>query len=513
MKQLISIILLSALPFLAIAQCTSGDCSNGFGTYRFPSGEVYIGQFSEGLQQGQGTFIWPNGDKYEGSFLKGYQTGYATFTWADGQSQTGIYEKGIYLRTATPEEADNGVANTSTAPKATTAPAPKATTPKATTPKTTATTTTTNPVAANTGEGPTITIISPTVTRGFVLSTAMETLNVKGTANDKQGVRQVRVNGMISWLSSANKTQTGFEISITLVAGQNNITIDAEDLNGNKTHEEFSIDRTVPISKDAVAGGKGKDKTKTKATTTSAPTPASVESTKGSLFKTALVIGNSQYEGAMLRNAKNDADSLANELRHQGWEVMHYTNLNQEEMDNVITQFGTKIKQKGGAGLFYYAGHGVQLGGDNYLVPTKSSIKKQSDVKYKAVNLATILDEMNNANNKLNIVILDACRNNPFASDSRSVANGGLAAVSNAPAGTFIAYATAPGQTASDGDGLNGLYTQELLKAIRVKNLSIEDVFKKVRKNVRQQSGGQQVPWDSSSLEDRFIFLKEDKAK
>ncbi len=508
MKQLISIILLSALPFLATAQCTSGDCDNGFGTFRFQeTGQVYIGQFSNGLQNGQGTLIWPSGEKYEGAWTKGYQTGYATFTWADGQSQTGIFNKGKFEREATPEEADAGVATTTAAPPktTTTAPAPKATTPAKTTPKTNPSS---NAVASNTSGGPSITITSPAVTRGFVLATAMETINVSGTAKSGKGVRQVRVNGMITWLSSPNKEQTSFEIPVTLVAGQNNITIDAEDLSGNKTHEEFAIDRTVPIPKNAVAGGK-----KTNAPSSAAPAPVTTEVTKGSMFKTALVIGNSQYEGSMLRNAKNDADSLANELRRQGWEVMHYANLTQEEMDNVIGQFGAKIKKKGGAGLFYYAGHGVQLGGDNYLVPTKSSIKKQSDVKYKAVNLATILDEMNNANNKLNIVILDACRNNPFTSDSRSAANGGLAAVSNAPAGTFIAYATAPGQTASDGDGMNGLYTQELLKAIRIKNLAIEDVFKKVRKNVRQQSGGQQVPWDSSSLEDRFIFLKEDKAK
>ncbi|MEY4926952.1 MAG: hypothetical protein RI894_1388, partial [Bacteroidota bacterium] len=423
------------------------------------------------------------------------------------------FNKGQFVRDATPAEIDglaaanNGVAptNNNTAP-------PKSTAPKATTQQqapaknTPSATNSGSAVAVNTGEGPTISITSPQVTRGFVISTAVENLDVKGIASDKQGVRQVRVNGLVSWLGSANKTQTTFEIPVTLVAGQNNIWIEAEDLNGNKTREEFVIDRKVSTASNAVAGGNKKTPK-----TTTKPAPTSTEATKGSLYRTALVIGNAKYDGSMLRNSRNDADSLAGELRRQGWEVMHYSDLNQEEMDNVIVQFGAKIKQKGGAALFYYAGHGVQLGGDNYLIPTNSPIKKQGDVKYKAINLASVLDEMNNANNKMNIVILDACRNNPFASESRGIANGGLAAISNAPAGTFIAYATAPGQTASDGDGMNGLYTQELLKAIRQKNLTIEEVFKKVRKNVRQQSGGQQIPWDSSSLEEKFTFLKDEK--
>ncbi len=512
MKQLIGILFFALAPFLAIAQggCASGDCADGFGTYRFPNGDVYIGQFSKNKQHGQGTFLWASGDKYEGAWEMGEQTGYATFTWPDGQTQTGIFKKGQFVRDATPTEIDGlAAANSNSAPPKSNS-APKATTQQQTPAKNTPPQNTNNAgsvAAVNTGEGPTISVTSPQVTRGFVISTAVENLDVKGTAYDKQGVRQVRVNGMVSWLGSANKTQTTFEIPVTLVAGQNNVWIEAEDMNGNKTREEFVIDRKVSTATSPVAGGNKKSPK----TITASPAPASSEATKGSMFKTALVIGNAKYDGSMLRNSKNDADSLANELRRQGWEVMHYSDLNQEEMDNVIGQFGAKIKQKGGAGLFYYAGHGVQLGGDNFLIPTNSPIKKQGDVKYKAINLASVLDEMNNANNKMNIVILDACRNNPFASESRGIATGGLAAISNAPAGTFIAYATAPGQTASDGDGMNGLYTQELLKAIRQKNLTIEEVFKKVRKNVRQQSGGQQIPWDSSSLEDKFIFLREEK--
>src|SRR5262249_46546944 len=138
------------------------------------------------------------------------------------------------------------------------------------------------------------------------------------------------------------------------------------------------------------------------------------------------------------------------------------------------------------------------------LIPVGAQINGEAEVRYEAVDAGFVLAQMEEAKNRLNIVVLDACRNNPFARSFRS-ATGGLASI-DAPVGTFIAYATAPGQTASDGSGRNGLYTQQLLAAMRVPNLKIEDVFKQVRAEVRQQSNGQQVPWESSSIEGDFFF-------
>lgn len=225
--------------------------------------------------------------------------------------------------------------------------------------------------------------------------------------------------------------------------------------------------------------------------------------TKGK--RIALVIGNADYQSAPLRNPVNDAKSMARALRNVGFEVMEYTNATQETMETAITQFGYKIK-RGGIGLFYFAGHGLQVKGENYLVPLKAKIDKEQQVKYRSVNLGLVLAEMDAASNSMNIVILDACRNNPFKRSFRSATRG--LASTMAPTGTFIAYATAPGSVTADGDGDNGLYTQELLKKLRIPGLTIEQVFKKVRAAVLQKTSGRQTPWENSSIIGDFYFRK-----
>ena len=220
--------------------------------------------------------------------------------------------------------------------------------------------------------------------------------------------------------------------------------------------------------------------------------------------RVALVIGNSRYESAPLRNPVNDANLVSATLREIGFEVIARTDVNLREMQLAVREFGRKI-QNGSVGLFYYAGHGMQAGGRNFLIPIGAQIEAEGDLVLEGLDLNSVLEQMGVAQNRLNIVILDACRNNPFTRSFRSYAQG-LAQV-NAPAGTFIAYATAPGQTASDGKGQNGLYTQELLANMRTPGLPIEEVFKRVRIQVKQKSNNLQVPWDASSLEGSFSFV------
>jgi hypothetical protein len=220
--------------------------------------------------------------------------------------------------------------------------------------------------------------------------------------------------------------------------------------------------------------------------------------------RVALVIGNSNYETAPLKNPVNDANATAATLRELGFDVIARTDVDLAGMRQAVREFSRKI-QNGAVGLFYYAGHGMQTGGRNFLIPIGAQIEAEGDVLLEGFDLNSVLEQMGAAQNRLNIVILDACRNNPFARSFRSYSQG-LAQV-NAPAGTFIAYATAPGQTASDGKGQNGLYTQELLANMRTPGLPIEEVFKRVRVGVKQQSGGVQVPWDASSLEGSFFFV------
>lgn len=220
--------------------------------------------------------------------------------------------------------------------------------------------------------------------------------------------------------------------------------------------------------------------------------------------RVALVIGNSRYETGPLRNPVNDATLIAATLREMGFDVIARTDVNLREMQGAIKEFSRKI-QNGAVGLFYYAGHGIQADGSNYLIPIGAHIEVEGDLSLEGLDLNSVLKQMGAARNRLNIVILDACRNNPFISSSRGGPQG-LAQV-NAPAGTFIAYATAPGQTASDGKGQNGLYTQELLANLRAPGLAIEEVFKRVRVQVKQKSNGLQIPWDASSLEGAFYFV------
>ena len=233
----------------------------------------------------------------------------------------------------------------------------------------------------------------------------------------------------------------------------------------------------------------------------------------GTERKTALVIGNSAYPTSPLKNPVNDARAMARALRELGFVVDERTNLTMVEMKQAVETFGDGIKE-GGVGLFYYAGHGIQVAGRNYLIPVDANIQGESEVDYKAVDAGLVLAKMDLAQNEMNIVILDACRNNPFPRSFRS-ANAGLASM-DAPSGTLIAYATAPGKVASDGTGENGLYTQEVVKAIRRPGIKIEDAFKQVRSGVQTQTQGKQVPWESSSLVGDFYFSgsgKEDTSK
>ena len=218
--------------------------------------------------------------------------------------------------------------------------------------------------------------------------------------------------------------------------------------------------------------------------------------------RVALVIGNSAYSSGPLKNPVNDATDMAAMLQKLGFSVTLRKDAGLQEMDEAIEAFGNRLK-RGGVGLFYYAGHGLQVNGTNYLLPIGAKINKETDVKYQAVDANRILDEMATANNGLNIVVLDACRDNPFARSFRS-ATRGLAIVSSAPSGTFISYSTSPGNVARDGDGRNSPYTAALLQNMQTPGLALGDVFINVRTKVKKETG--QVPWELSSLEGQFYF-------
>ncbi|MEI7429796.1 MAG: caspase family protein, partial [Betaproteobacteria bacterium] len=219
----------------------------------------------------------------------------------------------------------------------------------------------------------------------------------------------------------------------------------------------------------------------------------------------ALVIGNSSYRDSPLKNPANDAKALAKSLSACGFSPQLLLDASQKDMASAITSYGARLASKKAVGIFYYAGHGVQLAWRNYLIPVDAVIDRLEDLPKRCVELNTLLGALTKAENPMNIIILDACRDNPFGSRLPPEQKG--LSQFDAPPGSLLSYATAPGNTASDGTGANGLFTENLLREMMVDGAKLEDVFKRVRLNVRLQSRGQQIPWESTSLEDDFYFL------
>lgn len=221
--------------------------------------------------------------------------------------------------------------------------------------------------------------------------------------------------------------------------------------------------------------------------------------------RVALVIGNGAYKSAALRHPLQEAEAMTKALKECRFRVTTRINCTQQEMEQAIRDFGSEILQ-GGMGLFYYGGHGVLVKGRNYLIPVDADIQGEEEVKFKAVDAEMVLNKMASAGNRLNIMILDACRNNPFRSRFRSPTRG--LKKMDVPVGTLLAYSTDPGDVAEDG-----VYTPSLIKHMKTPGLLVEQVFKRVRDDVMRATGDDQVPWESTSLRGDFFFVSQDDEK
>jgi hypothetical protein len=221
--------------------------------------------------------------------------------------------------------------------------------------------------------------------------------------------------------------------------------------------------------------------------------------------KVALVIGNSAYRNGPLKNSANDARDVGARLSELGFDAEVVLNGGRKQMAEGIDRFLNKLRT-GDVALFYYSGHGAQIDGENYLIPVDFEGQNETDVRYDTHAAGRIQERMERSGAQLNIIILDACRDNPYRSSSRNAA-GGLAAM-NAGRGTFVAFATSPGRTASDNSsGRNGLFTQYFLDALRQPGLALDDVFNVVREHVDEASGGRQLPWTQTAVVGRFTFV------
>ncbi|MBC7610303.1 MAG: caspase family protein [Polaromonas sp.] len=206
----------------------------------------------------------------------------------------------------------------------------------------------------------------------------------------------------------------------------------------------------------------------------------------------ALVVGNSAYPKAPLLNPRNDAQAMAALLRQAGFTVDQQMDTSQTQLSEAAARFGKAIKDTAVKfGLFYYAGHGLQQDWRNYLVPVTADIRTAEDVKKKTVDVSELLTYMERAKGRSFLVILDACRDDPFAGSYQTTAKG--LSQFGAPVGSLLAFATAPGSVAEDGEGANGLYTSNLLREFAVRGARLEDAFKRVRLNARLASKGRQV--------------------
>lgn len=238
-----------------------------------------------------------------------------------------------------------------------------------------------------------------------------------------------------------------------------------------------------------------------------APVQPAPTALQGPEQRVALVIGNSNYQNApQLANPDNDAQSMAQFLNSAGFEVVAATDLTQNDMLRVVQDFSAKVSARGPntVAMVYYAGHGVQLAGENYLVPVDAKVSSQSELVNNSVRLVDVMSTLETIPSRMRIVILDACRNNPFPDVND--AGRGLAIV-DAPNGSIVGYSTAPGAEALDGSGGHSPYTQAFLNVAREPNVPIEQLFKRVRLEVNQTTSGQQIPWESSSLTSDFTFF------
>lgn len=444
-----------------------GDHANGtregFGTYYFQNGNKYIGEWKNGAIDGFGVFYWADGAKYIGHFTQTTKNGYGVYYYSDGTKSIGVWENDVY------QYSKNGM------------------------------------LASNDYKR----CISGDCENGFgeylfesgyykgewkdgYMSGKGDYIFDSGDFYTGQWSENKRNGEGIFYFTEGGRFEGGFKNQYLHGEG---IRYYNDGLKQEGYWEEGSYVGTEPTANyyEVIQEIGTLDSSATE------------EYSK----RLALVIGNSNYEGeGYLPNPVNDAKEVTKALTNAGFQVITVYNGSNKEITDAIKNFGSQLNNYT-VGLFYYSGHGMQVGGVNYVIPVDAKIQDPTDVRYECVDAGRVLAKMEYAGTKVNIIILDACRNNPFIEEQRSEnpTNEGLAPM-DAPAGTFIAYATSPNKTASDGSGSNGLYTEELLKYLVYPDLKIEDVFKQVRIKVLEKSAGAQLPWETSSLVGDFYFIR-----
>lgn len=545
---------------MASTGCIRGDCTNGHGTFKWPSGNEYTGTFKNGSRDGQGVFLFTNGDKYIGEFKQGKRTGIGTYFFADGSKYEGEYIDGIRngfgIFTLTNNARyegeykngnkhgfgkfifpDGSVMNGSweegnfveardtargSSKKESSFSLTVNTFPAESTVKLHNSPAAYEPgvklpvgrykVEVSHADYKTKTEYVDITNSDLIVPITLQIEHVpqlhakaeKIMVKDETAAADSTDKEMVRGVELDQEDTTFYSLFREKVLGSGN---DEELQELNEQRIETALQENDNAQKLSMIEQVEQELEMLKASLD--PKLLSIKELPGSnnsFDRIALVIGNSQYPLiGTLKNPENDAKDVADALRKLGFNVTLKLNVDQQEMESAIVEFGERIKQDS-LSLFYFAGHGVQIDGKNYLIPVQAGIKQAKDIRYKAVDLNMLIDEMVYAENGKNIIILDSCRNNPLPKgEGRRAAAVGLART-DAPAGTLIAYATSPGSVAIDGEGRNGIYTKYLLQNLFTPGLPVEILFKRVLQGVASETERRQIPWMSSSLFVDFVF-------
>jgi len=432
---------------------------NGQGTHTFPDGGKYVGEFKDGKFNGQGTLTFPNGEKYLGEFKDGKYNGQGTLTFPDGEKYVGEYRDDKRNGQGTLTFPDGGK---------------------------------------------------------YVGEFKDGKLNGQGTYTFADGEKWVgawkddKFNGQgIIYSANGNIKQSGIYKDNALVTSQyidpnsfTRLVKSNSSSSGTEAQRQENERKAAQLEEERKRIEEEKRQIALERQRTESQ-KGQVQVAPDDRRRLALVIGNDNYSSMpRLNNAVNDAKSMTDALRQANFEVMSYNNLDKRRMEEVLRNFTGKLGRDD-VGLFYFSGHGIQADNRNFLIPVAENVKKTSEVPYEGIDVNRVMDNLKDAKNALNIVVLDACRSS--LPDARGGMSRGLT-VTDAPQGSIIAYATSPGKTASDGDSGNSPYTKNLIKAMQRKGVKIEDVFKEVRQSVIRETNGEQTPSETSYLVGDFYF-------
>ena len=460
MKNLTRFVLLCLLGFGSVfAQsklpaCQGSDISswsNCFGTQTYPSGAKYVGEFRDGKQNGQGIATYPGGFNYVGEFKDGNFNGQGTLTPANsGDKYIGEFKDG-----------------------------------------------------KTNGQG-TLTLANG---NKYVGEHKNSKLNGQGTYTFANGITYVgefkdnKQNGQgIEYASNGSVLKQGIwaDGSFVRFAPVQQAAIPNREIERLRTEAEEAKHKQAQAEADLRLA-----KQQATQTTPTSPTPTPSAIPTGT--RVALVVGNKNYKVRPLANTLNDADDMSRSLRTSGFEVIDLRDATLQQMRSAVRQFGDKLLASD-VGLVYYSGHGVEVKGRNYFIPVNADIQREDEIADQGLDVNLVLEKMSTAGKGVNILIVDACRDDPFGRSFRSTSRG--LAQMDAPRGTIIAYSTSPGKVASDGDPRerNSPYTKHLVKAMQSPNKPIEQVFKEVRRAVQEETKNQQTPWENTSLSGDFYF-------